>query len=434
MKISLRRRRVVLGLVLAVVLVGALVAVVLAYPAWSAKRGDDAHWVANRSAAALLDYDDKRMLAVDSEGELLVFDRATGASRRMGRVDLQRRAALLPGGVVSSVNGRLVVTDTDGEAIWKKESGGGYTLLAVDVEAGVVVAADDRSPYNVVGFDLADGTPVWTVEDVARVGNIRVGVEPARPPGAFRNTGLVPVLRRGDYPGPGEPYRPEKWSLLNVVSGGIMATTEMDNPDSPVAAGDVAVPGALADCGDLSILGGPDVTWPGEPPAVECEPVWAFDTERVLVPVRVGPDKFAATDDVRLHSVDLASGKITELDWTGTLADTLVDRDGKELTRSWGRYLFADGAVYDTRTGAEKWRGDDVWLASDTGLVAEDLSWIDKLAPGDGDRWLKVVDAATGEPAAGGYITDDEVVEAYVLDRGEAVVFTTEETIFLTSE
>jgi hypothetical protein len=258
-----------------------------------------------------------------------------------------------------------------------------YTLLAVDVEAGVVVAADDRGPY---------------------------------------------------YPGPGEPYRPGTWSLLRVTSGEIVGTAETDQPHSLVATGDTAVLSTMPDCGDLTLVGGPEVTWPGEPPAVECGPVWAFDTERVLVPVRVGPDKFAATDDVRLHSVDLESGKVTELDWTGTLADTLVDRDGSELRRSWGRYLFADGAVYDTRTGEEKWRGDDVWLAGDTGVVAEELDWLDELAPGDGDRWLKVVDAATGEPARGGYITDDEVVDAYVLDRGEAVVFTTEETVLLTSE
>jgi hypothetical protein len=138
---------------------------------------------------------------------------------------------------------------------------------------------------------------------------------------------------------------------------------------------------------------------------------------------------------VAMVSVALDTGLVTRLDWTGSYPDSDTQDVGRELTRSWGRYLVSRGVVHDTSTGEEKWRAAEVWLSGATAVVAEPVTGLDRLAAGASadSRWVRLADAATGEPTGGEVITEHEVRGAYVLDRGEAVVLTTHDVLVLGS-
>lgn len=421
-----RTALVVVGVLVLVLAIGA----VLAYPAWTASRGDDVRWTMPNRADALLDQDADRLLLVRDQA-LLVVDRATGELLQTpGRVDAERRAALVPGGVVASEDGWLEAT---GGAAWSKGGDAKYFLEAVDVEAGLVVAGvlPPQGSQALMAFALADGAPVWTLPDLARADPVVIGPRTTRPPGWLRETELVPVIRTGGYTAP-PATQPARWSLVDVATGAV--TTEIMETDvigPPVTFGTMATAAWGQECADLTIVGGPEVTWPDGPLDGECFIVWAIDRDRLLFTAWEGDD-----GSVALVSLALDSGVVTRLDWTGSYPDSDTQDVGRELTRSWGRYLVSRGVVHDTTTGEEKWRASDVWLSGDTAVVAEPVTGLDRLAAGASadSRWVRLTDAATGEPTEGEVITEHRVRGAYVLDRDEAVVLTTDETVLLTSE
>ncbi len=205
-------------------------------------------------AAAVLDYDDERVLTLD-DGTLSVLDRATGAESHGGRVDWRRRAVLVPGGVLASVDGRLVLTGPDGQVLWEKQqvSAGDpeFALAAVDLDAGVVVAA--------LGPKLNTGPPAWLAAH------------------------HLPVIKVGGYP-PGTAAEPATWSLVSAATVDVAAEVVAGGGAGvPVAAGDVALQSQVPACADLAIIGGPEVRWPAAPPAGECELVWLLDPERAVL-------------------------------------------------------------------------------------------------------------------------------------------------------
>jgi hypothetical protein len=269
--------------------------------------------------------------------------------------------------------------------------------------------------------------------DIARIGTLRVGTDPARPPGELLANTLIPVIRVGGYP-PGTAAEPATWSLVDAATG--EASTELvqdGEAGMPVAVGDVVLQSKVPTCADVTILGGPDVRWPADPPAGECALVWTLDADRALLTSwRDQNATSGGADGVVLYSLALATGVVTELDWTGTYADTIVEGHDSEWVRSWGRYLRSRDTVYDTATGEEKWRGAEVWLGADTAVIAEPVTGIDRLASGaaDDSRWVRLADPATGEPRDEGYIADG-ITDLHVLDRGQAVVFTGEQVALL---
>lgn len=423
----------------ALVVVAAVLAV-LAYPAWSAAQGDDARWVVGSEATKVLDYDDERLLLLDGVS-LTVLDRETGEESRAGMVDFREGAALVPGGVLAGYNGTLALTGPDGRVVWEKQKESRddpvHELVAVDVDAGVAVAEVgpefSTGPTTLTGFALTDGAPVWTMPDVARVGSLSGGNPPARSLGWLRTTALLPVIRVGGYP-PGTAAEPATWSLVSAATGEVTAeVVEGGGAGRPVAVGDVALPTQAPDCADLAIIGGPEVRWPDGPPAGECGLVWKLDPERALLTAWADQNATRGGDDpVKLYALALRTGEITELDWTGGYADTIVNATSGDLNDSWGRYLYSRGAVYDTETGAVRWRAEQVWLAGDTAVVAEPVTGLDRLASGvsDDGRWLRLADATTGEPTEGGYISDG-FYDVVVLDHGEALVLTGGEAALL---
>jgi hypothetical protein len=424
-------------LVAAGVLVVAVLGV-LAYPAWSAAQGGDARWVVDSGATVVLDYDDERVLMLDG-ASLVVLDRATGEESAGGRADFRERAALVPGGVLASFLGHLTLTGPDGRVVWEKKEGPDddlqYALEIVDVDAGVVVADVEESasgPSTLMGFALADGAPVWTMPEVVRVGTRLGPDEPARPPGWQRTTALLPVVRAGGDPAD-TAVEPRTWSLVRPATGEVAAdVAESHGAGMPVALGDVALQSRTPDCADLAIIGGPEVRWPGTPPAGECDLAWLLDPERAVLTARADPNATRGGDaGVQLYALALRTGEVTELDWTGSYADVL-DGESGEMTQSWGRYLRSRDAIYDTETGEEKWRAESAWLAGDTAVVAEPVTGLDWLATGapDDARWLRLADAATGEPTDDGYLAD-VLHGVEVLDRGQAVVYTGEEVALL---
>lgn len=107
-----RTALVVVGVLVLVLGIGA----VLAYPAWTASRGEDVRWTMPNRADALIDHDADRLLLVRDEA-LLVVDREAGElGQTPGHVGAERLAALVPDGVVSSDDGRLTVTGARGSA------------------------------------------------------------------------------------------------------------------------------------------------------------------------------------------------------------------------------------------------------------------------------------------------------------------------------
>ncbi len=291
----------------------------------------------------------------------------------------------------------------------------------------------EQGPQSLTAFALADGAPVWTLPDLARADPFVIGPFTIRPPGWLRETELVPVIRTGGYTAP-PATQPARWSLVDVATGtitGESVATDVIGP--PVTFGTMATAAWGQECADLTIIGGPEVTWPDGPLDGECFIVWAIDRDRLLLNAWEGDD-----GSVALASLALDSGVVTRLDWTGFYFDSdTTDPDvGSEMTRSWGRYLVSRGVVHDTASGAQRWRASEVWLTGETAMVAEPVTGLDRLAAGASaeSRWLRLADAATGEPTGGEVITEHPVLGAYVLDRGEAVVLTTEETVLLTSE
>jgi hypothetical protein len=431
----------VLGAFTVVAVAGAL----LAYPAWSAKHGNGVTWTTDVVAGALLDYDESRLLLVDSgtgPGELIVVNRRTGAVQPAGSVDLQRRASLVPDGVVASVDGNLVLTNSDGEPGWTKAQVPAewplHTLVAVDLDAGLVVSAVDPPDkgYSLTAFAVADGTPVWTVPDLGRVGNIRVGAEPARPPGAFRDAELIPVIRRSDF-GPRASALAATWSLVSVETGTIVTKAVEDtSTGSPLATGAVAVPDGVTDCSTLSVAGSrTPVRWKESPPAVDCEPIPALDSKRVLLTARREAEEVGGRHRITLLSLALDTGEVTTLDWNGTPADTYVQQRGRELLQSWGRFLFLDGVVYDTTTGQKAWTAEEAWITDDGAVVAERVTGIGRLVMGasDNSRWLRLVEPRTGADTGSTYISDQPVKNAYPID-GQALIITTSKIILLGGE
>jgi hypothetical protein len=402
-----------------VVLVVLIVGAVLLYPAWSARHGKHARWVIEHAANTLVDYDADRLL-VAGGNDHAVLDRATGATRTSWFGTAESRGALVPGGIVGSDIGKLWM-EPDGEAPGWEKAGVAeeYTLVAVRDDVVVAAVKRDRD-YTLTGFALADGTQVWTMPNLERVGFVEMGTEPARPPGALRTTRLIPVVR-ANAPG---------WTLVDSGSGAVVATT----PEGavPVAMGPTAL-SASTTCADLSFAGmGGAVTWP-DPPGGDCSPVWAFDDHRVLlIASRDGTELIGGDQAVRLFSVALDTGKATELDWRGRYVD-VIDAGERELAQSWGRYLFSRGTVYDTSTGTARWHADNAWINGDTAVVAGPVTGMDRLASGaaEDDRWLRVADAATGEPTGDKLITDGSIYGAYVLDRGQALVFAGTEVALL---
>jgi hypothetical protein len=161
--------------------------------------------------------------------------------------------------------------------------------------------------------------------------------------------------------------------------------------------------------------------------------VWAFDGRRVLVIAsRDGTELRGGDQAVRLFSVALDTGTVTELDWRGRYGD-VINAGERDLTQSWGRYLFSRGAVYDTTTGKPRWGADNAWLNGDTAVIASPVAGMDRLGAGanENDRWLRMADAASGEPAGDELITDGTIYAVYVLDRGQAVVFAGPEVALL---
>jgi hypothetical protein len=427
---------VVVGVLVLAMGIGA----VLAYPAWSASRGEDVRWTLPNRADALLDHDADRLLLVRDE-TLLVVDRGSGAPlHRPGRVDADRRAALVPGGVVLSGERGLAMTPDRGRDGWEKADGAIYVLQAVDVDAGLAVASvvpkrGEPGAPALTAFALADGAPVWTLPGLARADPIMIGPGSTRPPGWLRGVRLVPVVPAGGYLEP-PAADPARWQLIDVTSGTATGETmATDEVGPPVTVGGMTTAAWGQPCDDLTILGGPEVRWPDGPLDGECFLVWAIDTDRLLFTAwKGGPDN---TDGgITMMSLALDSGKITPLDWTGTYPDSDTQDVGRELTRSWGRYLVSRGVVYDTTTGGEQWRASDVWLSGDTAVVAEPVTGLDRLAAGASadSRWVRLADAATGDPTGGEMITEHRVRGAYVFDRGEAVIFTAEETVYLASK
>jgi len=424
--ISATFHRVKIKLLIAAVVVALVAVAIVVYPAWSARRGDDARWVVASTADRVVDFDADRVLLAGGHDGFRVLDRATGATmltRVTGADDYQSGAALVPGGVVVSTGGRLRMIPERGGPGWQQETAE-YVLVAVTdavVVAAVKVPRESGPRYALAGFALADGAPVWTVPDLSRVGFVDIGVEPARPPGALRRTSLVAVL---DGAG---------WHLVAAGTGKRVA----DVPDVAVPTGDLAVvlasgadtrpAGASDRCADFT-LAGPDavpVTWPDDAPDAECGVVWAFDDKRVLLIAPREDGELTGNDQaVRLFSVAPHTGKVTGLDWRGVYTD-LINENEAEIARSWGRYLALDGTVYDTDTGRAVWRGNPVWLGDDTAVTTSPVSALDRLAPGvTGDSLrVHVADAATGEPTGDEFITDDTVRGVSVLDRGQAVVF-----------
>jgi hypothetical protein len=144
-----------------------------------------------------------------------VLDRATGATRLSWFGTVESRAALVPGGVVTSDVSTLSLSRDGDGTVWEKAGGTEqYTLVAVRDEV-VVAAVKLADGYTLTGFALADGTQVWTMSNLVRVGFVKQGTEPARPPGALRTTRLIPVVR-ANAPG---------WSLVDAGSGAVVATT-----------------------------------------------------------------------------------------------------------------------------------------------------------------------------------------------------------------
>jgi hypothetical protein len=434
-----RPRRVALAVVGAftvVVITGAF----LAYPAWSAKQGNSVKWTTDIAAGALLDYDENRLLLVDTTtgpGKLVLVNRSTGVVQPAGAVDLQRRASLVPDGVVASVDGDLVLTNSDGEPLWTKAQGLGdtplHTLVAVDLNASLVVSAVDAPDkgYSLTAFAIADGTPVWTVPNLGRIDNIRVGAEPVRPPGAFRDAKLVPVIRRSDF-GPHPSALVATWSLVSVETGAIVAkAVENTSTGSPLAMGAMAVPNGVADCSALTLVASSTpVHWKESPPAVDCNPIPALDSKRVLLTARQEAEEVGGRHRITLLSLALDSGEVTTLDWNGTLADTNVQQRGRELLQSWGRFLFLDGVVYDTTTGQKAWTADEAWITDDGAVIAERVTGIDRLVTGasDNSRWLRLVDPRTGADTRSNYISDQPVKNAYPIDD-QALIITNSKII-----
>ncbi|HEY0448687.1 hypothetical protein [Actinophytocola sp.] len=415
---KLRSRAVVIAVV-AVVLV--LVAgAVFVYPAWSARQGQDARWVVANSATEVLDYDANRLL-VTGGYEAWVLDRATGDTKRSWFAGADSRAALVPGGVViSSDTGKLAVSMGGGGQDWQKDQAKEkYTLVAV--RGNVVVAAVKlEDSMSLTGFALADGAQVWTIPNLYRVGFVDPETEPMRPPGALRTTTVIPVRDN------------DGWRLVAAATGAVLTRT----PDVPVVAGDVAVSATGVPCADLTLIGAPNptVTWPGGAPDAECTPVWAIDDQRILlIAPRTGPKLVGGDQAMRLFSLALATGRVTELDWRGAYVDLTTSWAAKDIARSWGRYLFTRGAVYDTTTGKPRWRTDAAWLAGDTAVTTAAVSGVDRLAPGvtGESREVRLADAATGEPAGDSFVTGGPVDNAAVLDHGQALVFAGDEVALL---
>lgn len=412
MKIKSRKVLIPVGVVVAVVVAVA----VLVYPAWSARQGDDAVWVVSSAADEVIDFDADRLLV--SEGDnYLVLDRATGATRSTSFAASQSRAALVPGGVVESRRGTLRMMPDKGRP-WQVETGGtDYDLVAVTDKLAVAEVRTSETSV-LTGFALTDGTPVWTVPDLLRVGFTRLGREPARPPRALHTTSLVAVQDRGG------------WHLVTAGTGERVVDVpvpEGDVPSVPIPTGDLAVYDTNDLCADITLLGpgATPVVWPDGPPDAECGLVWVVDNRRVLlIAPRDGRDLIGNNQAVRLYSLALGTGQVTGLDWRGTFVD-LINANEDEIARSWGRYLALDGAVYDTGTGRVVWRGDPVWIGGDTAVTAGPVSGLDRVAPGvTGESlWVRLADAATGEPGGGEFVTDDPVYGVSVLDRGQVVVF-----------
>ncbi|OLF14667.1 hypothetical protein BU204_25900 [Actinophytocola xanthii] len=418
---------------------------VLIYPAWRAKQGNGVKWTTDITAGALLDYDEGRLLLVDTTtgpGQLTVVNRRTGGVQQAGTVDLQRRASLVPDGVVASVGGELILTGADGDPVWTKKQGLGsfplHTLVAVDLDAGVVLSAVDPPEFggSLTAFAIADGAPVWTIPNINRVGNFRIKAEPVRPPGALRDTTLIPVIRQGDF-GPHATAMIATWSLVSVKTHTFVTTVVEDtSTGNPLATGAATVPNGVADCSALTVAASSTpVRWKESPPAVDCDLVPALDSTRVLMTARREAEQVGGRHRVTLLSLTLESGEVTRLDWRGTLADTYVQRQGRELQQSWGRFLFLDGVVYDTTTGQKAWTAEEAWITDDGAVVAERVTGIDRLVTGasDDSRWLRLVDPRTGDATGGSYISDQPVTNAYPVDD-EALIITTSKITLLGDE
>lgn len=404
-----------------VVLVLLVAAGVLLYPSWSTAQGRHARWVVESNAMEVLDYDADRLLLVDGTDMMLV-DRASGATELSWFAPRGSRAVLVPGGVAfSSSTGTLSARVDDKD--WVKQGlEEKYTLVAVRDDVVVADVAVGLK-HTLTGFALTDGAPVWTMANLTRIGFVDMGEEPPRPPGALRTTRLIPVMRMGV----------DGWSLLDAATGAVVATTPPSDT-VPVATGDVAVPASLTRCAALAIFAAPDrtVDWP-EPPDAKCTVAWAFDGQRVLlVAPREGAHLIGGDQPVRLFSLAVDTGRVTELDWHGTYADVNLGDGAQEITHSWGRYLFTNGTVYDTHTGKPGWQAEAAWLNGDTAVVAEPVAGLDRVGAGadDDSRWLRLTDAKTGEPTGDEYITDLPTTVA-VLDHGQALVMAGDEMALL---
>lgn len=190
-------------------------------------------WVVSGTADGVIDFDADRLLVSELDN-YSVLDRATGATRSTRFAANQSRAALVPGGVVENRRGTLRMMPDKGRPWQVETSGTDYYLVAVTDELAV---AEVRTGLTSVltGFALADGTPVWTVPDLLRVGFTRLGREPARPPRALHTTSLVAVQDRVG------------WHLVAAGTG----ERVVDIPDVPVPEGDI--PSVPIPTGDLAV-------------------------------------------------------------------------------------------------------------------------------------------------------------------------------------
>lgn len=125
--------------------------------------------------------------------------------------------------------------------MWEKQPE--FDLVAV--EAGLAVAAlspaQNAGPSTLTAFALEDGAPVWTMPEVARVGTLRLGTDPVRPPGWLRTTALLPVIRVGGYPSD-TAAEPATWSLVSAATGEVTAELVQGGAAGmPVGVGEVAL-------------------------------------------------------------------------------------------------------------------------------------------------------------------------------------------------
>ncbi|WP_129668578.1 PQQ-binding-like beta-propeller repeat protein [Phytoactinopolyspora endophytica] len=437
-----------------IMVVALAAALIMAYPAWSARRGGDAVWVVDHavtsgglSGRSLLDYDDDRLLISDDQNSLAVRSREDGEELfDVYSQQLEPIAALVPSGVVHSDHHGLHVIDDDGSVRWEVLSGaddvGATTLVAVDVEEGHVVAAVDgrevSDPKRLVAYGLDDGDIRWELPDVGRAGFTDQGEPPRTPPGALRQARVYPVVFNGDFRDDGESI----WSLVDTRDGDVVR--EITTEGVPVATGEFVFARKRQACAEVTVFRMDQevqLDWQGEVPSAECDLVWSVSEERAYLAVPAEAREFDRVDDlVHVFYVDLNAATLTELEWEGPRDEVDGTTPGPaDASRSWSSHFYgSDGTMYDVSTGAAAWELDDpdafgAWSAGDTAVVTSALSRFDRFVT-DGTEtslWYHVVDVETGEPRGGRFIGRWPSIDVAVLDQGQAVILSEDQIALL---